>query len=97
MIEFKHKRVVVSCQGDIWVAPFSCPETDDSPHGTEWILLEQGEKGEIGRSNGTPQTRDLSTCQGVLIGFIDPRSCDVFIEAFQEAAEELRRRMKRSE
>jgi hypothetical protein len=93
MIEIKPQRVKISCQGDVRVTIFSCPEKDNGPYGTERILLEEGEKGEIGRRSNDLDPVDLSTCQGVLIGCTDPRSCEVFIEAFQEAMENLCARM----
>jgi hypothetical protein len=98
MIEFdpKKPRVVVSCQGDILVKTFSDEEMN-GPIGTEWILLGQGEQGEIGREDNSRKGKlvNLNTCEGILIGIADPRSCKVFIEAFEKAAFNLRYRYRR--
>lgn len=97
MIRFDQtkKRAVISCEGDVAVLHFSAPENDNGGLcGTEWVLLQQWEKGEIGRSALGRGPVDLSKCEGILIGCTDPRSCDVVVAAFQAAAESLRARMK---
>lgn len=78
-IKFKEHQVKVSCMGDIEVLSFP----PGGPDGAAWLTLGEGERGEPGRTQDDLSPRDLSQHRGVVIGFKDPRSIDVFVEALR--------------
>lgn len=85
-IEFKYEEELegeamqakVSCQGDIAVLPFF---PDENTHGIAWLLLQEGEGGEVGRPVPDEGPIDLNEAKGVIIGFENPESINVFLEA----------------
>lgn len=78
-IRFDEHQAKVSCAGDIEVLSFP----PSGPDGAAWLTLAVGEPGEPGRPQEDLSPRDLNEHRGVVIGFKDPRSIDVFIEALQ--------------
>lgn len=73
-----NEQAVVSCQGDVEVLTF--PPGED---GVAWLVLGDGEPGEPGRYQEDLSPRDLSAHRGVLVGFTDVRSVDVFLDALR--------------
>lgn len=93
-IEFKYEggtkgeatQVKVSCQGDIAVLPFF---PDNETYGIAWLLLQEGEEGEVGRLVPDEGPIDLEETKGVIIGFEDPESINVLLEALSAIQEKF--------
>lgn len=86
-IEFKELQTVIHCRGDIAVLPFS-PKTQ-ACGGVAWLLLQEREKGEIGRPCNENDTMCLPEQPGVLVAADDPKSLDVIIEALTSLRDDL--------
>lgn len=86
-IEFKELQTVIHCRGDIAVLPFS-PKIQVCG-GVAWLLLQEREAGEIGRSCNQKDTMCLPEQPGVLVAADDPASLDVIIEALTSLRDDL--------
>jgi hypothetical protein len=78
-IEFHDEQAVVSCKGDIATLPFS--PLQEACDGIAWLLLQEREEGDVGRSVPDGDPLCLHEQPGVLIAANDPKSLDVIISA----------------
>lgn len=84
--ECKGRQVTVSCDGKVAVLPFF---PDENTHGIGWLLLQQRDEGELDAEVPDEGPIDLEEADGVLIGFENPRSIDVFLEALSALQEKF--------
>lgn len=88
-IDHKEDQTVVHCTGDVLVLPFSPKQKPCK--GVAWLLLQEREKGEIGRDQ--PEGQDDFMCvsgqPGVLIAADNYRSLDVIIDALKSLRNDL--------
>jgi hypothetical protein len=86
-IEFKEFQTVIHCRGDIAVLPFS-PKTE-ACGGVAWLLLQERDKGKVGRPVPEEGVICLPGQPGVLVAADDPQSLDVIIEALERLRDDL--------